>query len=265
VSVHLDLAGSPAARRAFTLLRELGVASEIRTYRRRAFDRATRFQLHVDGGARAHHVLRDAGILDGRLRPLTVPPRRVVARSCCRGAYVRGTLLAAGSLSGPRSPHLEIRMSSLDGARFVADLVAADGGALSVFDRGRHAVAYAKGAQAIEHVLALAGAGTTVLSMEERAVVGQTRAHANRLANADHANLVRAGRAAHTQLVAIRTLQADGELERLDSSLRDAAELRLRHPELSLGELTRKSAAPVSRATLHRRLTRLVRLAEHSS
>ena len=36
LAVHLDLASSAAARRAFALLRELGVRSEIRTYRRRA-------------------------------------------------------------------------------------------------------------------------------------------------------------------------------------------------------------------------------------
>src|SRR5581483_8250287 len=41
LAVHLDLADSAAARRAFALLRDVGVRSEIRTYRRRAFDQAT--------------------------------------------------------------------------------------------------------------------------------------------------------------------------------------------------------------------------------
>src|SRR5262249_29593181 len=55
LGIHLDLSSAAAARRAFALLRDLGVRSEIRTYRRRAFDRATRYQLHleVDAGARA--------------------------------------------------------------------------------------------------------------------------------------------------------------------------------------------------------------------
>ncbi len=51
VSVHLDVATGRVARRAFALLRAYGVACEIRTYRRRAFDGATRFELHL---ARAH-------------------------------------------------------------------------------------------------------------------------------------------------------------------------------------------------------------------
>ena len=43
VAVHLDVAGSAVARRAFSLLRGFGVTSEIRTYRQRAFARATRY------------------------------------------------------------------------------------------------------------------------------------------------------------------------------------------------------------------------------
>src|SRR5205085_10302979 len=57
VAVHLDLGSSAAARRAFALLRDLGARSEIRTYKRRAFDQATRYQLHVEVDERALQVL----------------------------------------------------------------------------------------------------------------------------------------------------------------------------------------------------------------
>ena len=63
VSLHLDLASSAVARRAYALLRSFGVESEIRTYRRRAFERGTRYQLHVPGDERALGVLVEAGIL----------------------------------------------------------------------------------------------------------------------------------------------------------------------------------------------------------
>lgn len=93
LSVHLDLASAAAARRAFTLLRELGVRSEIRTYRRHAFERATRYQLHVEVDETAAEALREAGVLSARGAPLSHPPKRVVGRPCCRGAYLRGALL----------------------------------------------------------------------------------------------------------------------------------------------------------------------------
>ena len=262
VSVHLDLASSPVARRAFTLLRAFGVASEIRTYRRRAFDRATRYQLHVEGGARELQVLHEAGVLSARLAPLARPPKRVVARSCCRAAYLRGALLGAGSLSGPRAPHLEIRTASVEGARFLASLAADEGASLRVLDRGRHAVAYAKGVEPIGAVLGAAGATDAVLSFEERAVLGSTRARANRLANADHANLVRTSRAAHVQLRAVRALKEGGELADLPAGLREVAELRLANPSLPLSELALKCKPPATKAAVYRRLKKLVRLAE---
>src|SRR6266550_3451367 len=83
VAVHLDLASSAAARRAFALLRDLGVRSEIRTYRRQSFDRATRYQLHADVDEHGLAILREAGVLSASRAPLERPPLRVVGRSCC--------------------------------------------------------------------------------------------------------------------------------------------------------------------------------------
>ena len=257
IALHLDLATSGIARRAFSLLRELGIESEIRTYTRRAFDRATRYQLHVPGDERALPVLVEAGVLDARHAPVERPPRRVVGRSCCRGAYLRGAILGGGTLSGPRSPHLELRTTSLDGAEFLRAVTAGEGVTLGVVDRGRHAVAYAKGLDAIESVLNAAGATDAVLAFEERSVVAAARSEANRLANADHANLVRTSRAAQEQLEALRALERDGALERLPDRLHEVARLRLRYPQLPLRELAAKCEPPSSKASVHRRLRKL--------
>lgn len=256
VAVHLDLASSAVARRAFALLRELGVQSEIRTYTQHAFDRPTRYQLHVDVDARALEVLREAGVLSRSGAPLEQPPKRVVGRSCCRGAYVRGALLGAGSLSGPRGPHLEIRFGSPEGARFLADLAAHEGVLLAVAARRTHALAYAKSHEAIADVLALAGAGDTALQLEEHAVLAGIRADANRLANADGANLVRATRAAHAQAAAIREIGLDA----LPPHLTEIAELRLRNPSASIAELAAKARPPITKSAAQRRLREIVQL-----
>jgi DNA-binding protein WhiA len=261
VSVHLDVADAAVARRAFSLLRAFGVASEIRTYQRRAFEGATRYQLHVDGNERALQVLHEAGVLSSRITPLASPPRRVVARACCRGAYLRGALLGGGSLSGPRAPHLELRSAEPEGAEFVARVAADEGVELRVAERGRHAVAYAKGMEAIAGVLALAGAGRTVILFEESAVMAATRSRANRLANADHANLVRTSRAAHEQLRAIRRLRGTGDFAKLPPRLQEVGELRERHPTFSLRELALNCEPPTTKAAVHRRLQRLQQIA----
>jgi cell division protein WhiA len=258
VAVHLDLVSAAVARRAFALLRAFDVDSEIRTYQQHAFGRATRYQLHVEGKPHAYATLHRAGVLDASHRPVERPPQRVLAKRCCRRAYLRGALLGAGSLSGPRDPHVEIRTAELEGAHFVAGIAAREGAELHVLDRGRHAVAYAKGTEAIADVLVAAGASDTVLMLEESSVLAAIRGDANRLANADHANLVRTSRAAHAQLEALGRL----DLDALPDDLRELAALRFRHPTASIADLGRRCRPPLTKSSAYRRLRRLQELAE---
>ena len=258
LGVHLDLATPGAARRAFTLLRDVGVRSEIRTYRRQSFDRSTRYQLHVDVDRLAADTLREAGVLSSRGAPLSHPPKHVVGRSCCRGAYLRGALLGGGTLSGPRSPHLELRATGSDGARLLVDVAAREGVPLKFLERRSHAIAYAKGGETIADLLALAGASETALRLDEHAVVAATRSHANRLANADEANVRRTVQAAQAQLEAIRHLDIDS----LPEKLREIAALRVKHPALSLGDLAKKCRPQITKASAHHRMAVLKDLAE---
>jgi DNA-binding protein WhiA len=258
IGVHLDLVSSAGARRAFALLRDIDVRSEIRTYKRHAFDQATRYQLHVTVDPAALAVLREAGVLSASGAPLEVPPKRVVGRSCCRRAYLRGALLGGGSLSGPNAPHLELRATSLEGALVIADAAAREGVELRTLERRTHALAYAKGGETIADLLALAGASETALRLDEHAVVAATRADANRLANADEANVKRTVQAARRQLQAIEQL----DLDQLPRTLREVATLRVRHPALSLAELAAKCRPPITKAAAHRRMAVIRRLAD---
>jgi len=87
--------------------------------------------------------------------------------------------------------------------------------------------------------------------------VSAIRADANRLANADHANLVRTSRAAHAQLEAVRRL----DLDALSDELRELARLRLRHPTATTAELAARCRPPLTKASAYRRLRRLQELA----
>jgi cell division protein WhiA len=264
LSFHLDVGVSGTVRRAFAVLRSLRVDSEIRTYQQHAFAGATRYQLLVSGTPHARDVLAEGGVVDREGIPLERPPGHVVARPCCRAAYLRGAFLGAGSLTAPRSPHLEIRTPSHSGAAFVRTVASAVGVRLRVRDRNDFSVAYAKSWEAIEGYLSIAGAVETVLELEERALVAGLRSDANRVANADHANLVRQSRAARIQLDAIAHLERESALERLAASLQEAAALRRQHPSLSLRELGFRADPPATKAAMARRLARLVELADIS-
>ena len=104
----------------------------------------------------------------------------------------------------------------------------------------------------------MAGASETALRLDEHAVVAGTRAHANRLANADEANVKRTVQAAREQLAAIRKLDVDGLPRRLE----EMARLRVKHPSLSLAELAAKCRPPITKAAAHHRMATLRRLAD---
>jgi cell division protein WhiA len=262
ISLHLDVSSPAIARRAFSLLKGYGVASEIHTFRRQAFERARRFRINIDDEARAVQALNEMGVVDAGLAPLDCPPPRVIDRSCCRASYLRGAFLASGSVSGPRNAHLELRAATVEGAELLASLGREEGFALAVHDRGRHVAVYLKDREAIADLLAFLGAHEAALRLEESAVVAATKAHANRLANADHANIVRASRAADAQLRAIQRLEAAGRLEHLPAELREVARLRTRYPALSMRELAGRLSPPATKAAAHRRLAKLQKLAE---
>jgi cell division protein WhiA len=262
IALHLEVASPAVARRAFSLLRAYRVPCEIRTFKQQAFEQTSRFQIHLEDDARALQVLNEAGVLGARLAPLDRPPRRVTARSCCRAAYLRGALIAAGSVTGPGGAHLELRTADVVGARFLAWLAAEEGFTIAVAERRGHARAYTKSREAIAEFLAFVGADEAALRLGESAVIASTRARANRLANADHANIARVSRAADAQLRAIDRLRRNGRLEHVSRELREMAELRTRHPTLSLRELAGRARPPATKAAAQRRLTKLQRLAD---
>ena len=150
-------------------------------------------------GRRALPVGRTARqAAEARRRPLVLPRRLPARRAARRRLAVRPA----------RSRTSSCARSGIEGARFIADVAAGEDVQLKVAERRTHAVAYAKGHEAIADLLALAGAGDTALRLEEHAVLAAPRADANRLANADEANLVRSARAAQQQVEAINAVGA---------------------------------------------------------
>ena len=256
LAVRLDNLDVAAARLVFGLVRGVGADSEILSYREPRFSRRSVVSLRLSG-ERSLQLLHELGVLSAELLPLERPPRRVVARACCRGAYLRGVFVGAGSVSGPRAAgHLELRAQNRAAAESLAELAAEDGLQLAVSERRGHAIAYAKRKPTIRDVLVYMGAHDAALSFEEAEVMAATRERANRLTNCDEANLARQGSAARHQRRAIQGLALDG----LEPGLREVAELRLRHPDLSLAELGRRARPELPKSTVANRMRRLLAL-----
>ena len=208
-------------------------------------------------------VGRHLGLLDDDDRPIGTAPADQVERPA---AMVRGALLGGGSVSGPtRSPHLELRTSRRDTSAQFADAVHELVGVRPTDGRtsaGHRAVL--KSGVAIADLLGALGATSAYIAHEEQLVRREVRAEAQRLANADAANVRRAVAAASDQVRLVEHAVDVLGWDVLGQDLRDVALARLANPSASLAELGQLCDPPVGKSAVHRRLTRLRELVEEA-
>ena len=96
--------------------------------------------------------------------------------------------------------------------------------------------------------------------MEQR-VYNDVRNKTNRLNNCEMANIDKVVTANVAARKAIEYLQQAGDFDALPAPLRQAAQLRMDWPDLSLAQLVEKSPEPISKSGLSHRLKKLEQLA----
>lgn len=265
------------ARATFRLLEEVGrsavagdVASdrpaprpELAVHAPGGVRTAPTYEVAVDGPV-ATAVARRTGMIDRHGRPGRELPTQAVRTDGQRRALLRGALLVRGSISGAgRAPHLEIPVPTREIAATLAEVIGGliDHGA-TVSRSGDAWRVVLKSRAAIGQLLGTVGATDAYLAWEEAGVRRQVRRAANRLANADAANLRRAVDAAAAQVRAVERAVAGVGWEQLDDDLRQVALARLTNPEASLAELGALCDPPVGKSAVHRRLVRLEAMAD---
>ena len=164
----------------------------------------------------------------------------VFRTACCRRAYLRGLILAGGSLSaGPSGYLLELRPPRGE-VRRAASVLGREGFAPSIRSRRGQLVFTIRDAEVIAAYLRAAGAGETLLRFEAKRVSREVRGRTNALVNAEAANLGRAVVSGRSQTEAIRTLAKAGRLAGLPAPLRETARARLRAPTATLSDLAER-------------------------
>ncbi len=258
--VRASLALPAVARHVLALLKPVGVRASLRTVTSAPL--GLRYEVVLGDDENALQLLNELGVLSDELRLQLTVPRRLVERHCCSVAFLRGLFLGCGSISAPGAPvHVEFTMEDAGLARQVCGLLARLDLAFKLATRERNVACYSKRSQVGADLLAVLGAHDACLRWEEHAVLGTVRESANRLANCDEANARRAVAAAQRQAAAARRLMASSTWATVPASLREAAELRLRYPYLSLQELASRARSPLSKSALNHRLRRLLALA----
>lgn len=205
------------------------------------------------------------GILDRRGGLVAGVPRHIVARPCCRLAYIRGALIAGGFVADPRGDfHLEIAVQGEAYARGLCGLLEQIGVHARVNARRGSFAVYIKSAEEIEHLLKLIGAQRSVAEIEEARAVKLVKNDVNRRVNAELANQTRSAGAAQHQLALIEELEQKGLRDTLPDALAVFCDLRERYPDLSLRDLGEMADPPLSKSALYHRVLRLEKLIEAS-
>ena len=229
------------ARLARTLFEEQRTASPVRRGHDARLYKATTFEIDL-----------------GPVPPAAPPKPR---RRNERRAELRAAFLCAGSVAAPQHGyHLEFVTPDDARAQRIGGLLAAEGIAPRTMRRKGRYVVYLKGLDAIVTVLGAIGASGAVFHLEDIRAVKETKNRIHRLVNTEAANVVRAASAAAAQREAIQYLADAYGLRNLSPALREAAQLRLSHPDETLAELGRRCNPPVGKATINGRLASLMRL-----
>ena len=201
------------------------------------------------------------GILDRKGGLVRGIPRHIVARPCCRKAYLRGALIAGGFVADPRGDfHLEIAVQGEELARALAGLLEELGIHARVNPRrGTYAV-YVKSADDIRTLLSALGADRALAEIEDARAVKSVKNDVNRRVNAELANQTRSAGAAQKQMELIAELEALGLRDDLPEALETFCSLREAYPDLSLRDLGEMAEPPLSKSALYHRVLRLEKL-----
>ena len=185
----------------------------------------------------------------------------VLEEDHCRTAFLRGAFLAGGSVTDPaKRYHLELATSHLSVSRELHALLLEMGFSPKESRRKANAITYFKQSDAIEDFLTAMGAPLAAMELMNAKAEKDLRGSVNRRVNCDAANLDKAVEAAQGQIEAIYRLEERGMLEELPDKLKEAVDLRMAHPEMTLTQLAELCHPPVSKSAFNHRLRKLMEL-----
>ncbi|NCB64028.1 MAG: DNA-binding protein WhiA, partial [Clostridia bacterium] len=187
----------------------------------------------------------------------------VLEEDHCRTSFLRGAFLAGGSVSDPgKSYHLELVTSHYNVSRELAALFPEVGFHPKQTTRNSNYLTYFKTSEVIEDFLTAIGAPIAAMEIMNAKAEKDLRGGVNRRVNCDAANLDKAVEAAQIQIEAIYTLERRGILQELPDKLKEAVDLRMAWPELTLAQLAELCEPPVTKSAFNHRLRKLMELSK---
>ncbi|MEK4028059.1 DNA-binding protein WhiA [Pseudobacillus sp. FSL P4-0506] len=214
---------------------------------------------------RARDILEDLAIIENSFSFVHNISSSLIEKKCCRRSYLRGAFLAGGSVNNPEtsSYHLEIFSLYKEHNDALCELMNSFDLNSKTLERKKGFITYLKEAEKITEFLNIVGAHSALLRFEDVRIVRDMRNSVNRLVNCETANLNKTIGAALRQVENIRFIESSVGLDVLPDKLREIAELRVAHQDVTLKELGEMvSGTAISKSGINHRLRKIDEIAE---
>ena len=191
-----------------------------------------------------------------------IDPRRIRCGHCF-SAFVASAFLCCGTMTDPSKEYnLEFLCPRYNLAKDLEGILAEHEFTPRRTVRKGVNVIYVKASEQVADLLTFMGAGGAAMQIMDHKMFKELRNKTNRLNNCEMANIDKVVTANVAARRAIEYLQEKGDFDALPAPLRQAAQLRLDWPDLSLAQLVQKSPEPISKSGLSHRLKKLEQLAD---
>lgn len=186
-----------------------------------------------------------------------------IGKTCCKRSFLRGAFLACGLMNDPEKGY---RLEFSSEERSNLDIISE---ALSEFDisggisvrKGRFVLFFSE-AERISDILNIIETHKSLMDFENARILRDYRNLINRQVNCETSNLKKTALASEKQITAIDLLLENGLLDKDMDDLKEIADLRKEHPEMSLADLGKLCSPPIGRSGVNHRMDKILRLYE---
>ncbi len=199
--------------------------------------------------------------------------RHVITDDCCERSFITGAFLGCASANivikdinnlkkHAGGYHLEFVFGQYELAVDFGHLLADCGINSKMMQRKKLFVVYLKEAEIVSDLLALVGANTAVMTLQNEFAVREVRNNLNRQLNCMNNNLQKMVSASVKQIDAIEYISKVKGLESLPPSLYELCILRLANPEENYENLAKLMTTPLTKSGVNHRLRKIVEMAD---
>lgn len=262
-SLDIPTENAAIARRIYTLIKfAFSYHTELLVRKKMQLKKNNVYIVRVKQNAL--QLLEELDIMDEGFSLNRTVNQELFNRSCCKRAYLRGAFLAGGSVNHPEtSYHLEIASLYEEHTLSLCDIMNSFSLHAKMLERKKGYIVYLKEAEKITDFLNIIGAHRALLFFEDIRIMKDMRNSVNRLVNCDTANLNKTVGAAMRQVENIRFIEREVGLDVLPDKLREVAELRVKHQDMTLRELGEAvQGKPISKSGMNHRLRKIDELAD---